>query len=106
MLICGDDLTTTNKERIKRAHEHKSINAIIIKPNQIGTITEALEAVEIARTYGWQIIVSHRSGETNDDFIADFAYAVSADGFKLGSPSRGERVAKYNRLLYIARTDV
>lgn len=102
MLICGDDLTTTQTERMKRAHTEGSINAIIVKPNQVGTITEAFEAVELARTYDWQVIVSHRSGETTDDFIADFAYAVGADGFKLGAPARGERVAKYNRLAYIA----
>ena len=101
-LICGDDLTTTNVDRMKKAHTAKSINSIIIKPNQIGTITESIDAVELARTYGWQVVVSHRSGESNDDFIADFAYAVGADGIKLGAPARGERVAKYNRLLHIA----
>lgn len=98
-LISGDDLTVTNKGRMKTAHEKQSINSIIIKPNQIGTITEAVEAIEMARTYGWHTVVSHRSGETNDDFIADFAYATGADGLKLGAPARGERVSKYNRLL-------
>lgn len=101
-LICGDDLTATHTERMKQAHTAKSVNAIIIKPNQRGTITEAIDAVELARTYGWQVIASHRSGESNDDFIADFAYAVGADGIKVGAPARGERVAKYNRLLHIA----
>lgn len=101
-MISGDDLTVTNKNRMKKAHESQSINSIIIKPNQIGTISETIEAVHLARTYGWQVVVSHRSGETNDDFIADFAYAVGADGLKIGAPSRGERVAKYNRLSYIA----
>ncbi len=99
--IAGDDLTTTNTDRMALAHAKKSVNAIIIKPNQIGSVTEALNAVRLAREYGWAVVVSHRSGETNDDFIADFAYGVAADGFKLGAPARGERVAKYNRLLEI-----
>jgi enolase len=83
------------------ARAKKSVNAVIIKPNQIGTVTETLNAVRLARQYKWAVVVSHRSGETNDDFIADFAYGVAADGFKLGAPARGERVAKYNRLLEI-----
>lgn len=99
--IAGDDLTTTNTDRMELAQAKKSVNAVIIKPNQIGTITEALNAVRLARQYGWAVVVSHRSGETNDDFIADFAYGVAADGLKLGAPARGERVAKYNRLLEI-----
>jgi len=99
--IAGDDLTTTNIDRMETAHAKKIINAIIIKPNQIGTVTETLNAVRLAREYRWAVVVSHRSGETNDDFIADFAYGVAADGFKLGAPARGERVAKYNRLLEI-----
>jgi enolase len=99
--IVGDDLTTTNVRRMERAHAEGSVNAVIIKPNQIGSVTEALGAVRTARKYGWAVIASHRSGETNDDFIADFAYAVGADGLKLGAPARGERIAKYNRLLEI-----
>jgi enolase len=99
--ISGDDLTTTNTDRMEMAQAKKSVNAIIIKPNQIGTITETLNAVRLAREYRWAVVVSHRSGETNDDFIADLAYGVAADGFKLGAPARGERVAKYNRLLEI-----
>jgi enolase len=99
--IAGDDLTTTNTGRMEMAHAKKSVNAIIIKPNQIGTVTETLNAVRLARRYGWAVVVSHRSGETNDTFIADFAYGVAADGFKLGAPARGERIAKYNRLLEI-----
>jgi enolase len=99
--IAGDDLTTTNTDRMELAHAKKSVNAVIIKPNQIGTITETLNAVRLAREYRWAVVVSHRSGETNDDFIADFAYGVAAEGFKLGAPARGERVAKYNRLLEI-----
>lgn len=99
--VAGDDLTTTNTDRMEMAHAKKSVNAVIIKPNQIGTVTEALNAVRLARAYRWAVVVSHRSGETNDDFIADFAYGVAADGFKLGAPARGERIAKYNRLLAI-----
>ena len=99
--IVGDDFLTTNPERIKKAGEEKVCSGVIIKPNQIGTITEALEAAKLARQYGWKIIVSHRSGETSDDFIADFAVGVRADFIKSGAPARGERVVKYNRLLEI-----
>jgi len=101
-LIAGDDLTVTSAEKIKLAESRKSANAVIIKPNQRGTITEAVEAVKLAREYGWKVVASHRSGETDDDFIADFAVGVGADGLKLGAPARGERVAKYNRLLQIS----
>lgn len=100
-MIAGDDLVATNPFRLQMAIDKKAINAVIIKPNQIGTVIEALAVVEIAKAAGLKIIVSHRSGETNDDFIADFAVAVSADCVKFGAPARGERVAKYNRLLYI-----
>lgn len=100
-MIVGDDLTATNPYRIQMALQKKAITAMIIKPNQIGTVIEALAAVEIARQSGLKIIVSHRSGETNDDFIADFAVATSADYVKFGAPARGERVSKYNRLLEI-----
>ncbi len=99
--IAGDDLTTTNVRLMERAHQARSVNAVIIKPNQIGTVTESLDAVRAARRYGWRVVASHRSGETNDTFIADFAYGVGADGLKLGAPARGERIAKYNRLLEI-----
>jgi enolase len=99
--IAGDDLTTTNTERITEAAQNKSINAIIIKPNQIGTVSETISAIKLARAEKWKIIVSHRSGETVDDFIADLAFGVGADGIKLGAPARGERIAKYNRLLQI-----
>lgn len=99
IMIAGDDLTTTSVSRMEKAHAEGSVNAVIIKPNQIGTVSEALDAVRLARKYKWNVVVSHRSGETNDDFIADFAYGVGADGLKLGAPARGERVAKYNRLL-------
>lgn len=100
--ICGDDLTTTNILRFKKAEEKNSINAVIIKPNQIGTVSETIEAIKFAKEKSWWVVVSHRSGETNDDLIADLAYGIAADGFKLGAPSRGERIAKYNRLLEIA----
>jgi len=100
-LIMGDDLTVTNPERIKMAHQKNLCNAVIIKINQIGTVTEAIEAVKLARSFGWKIMVSHRSGETTDDFIADLAVGVDADFIKAGAPARGERVAKYNRLLEI-----
>jgi enolase len=100
-LIVGDDLTATNPYRLQTALQKKAITGIIIKPNQIGTVIEALAVVEMAREAGLKITVSHRSGETNDDFIADFAVAASADYVKFGAPARGERVAKYNRLLQI-----
>ncbi len=97
--IVGDDLTATNPKRMDMAKD--SINGIIIKPNQIGTLSETLEAVEKARQYGWQIFVSHRSQETQDSFIADLAWAIGADGIKAGAPGPKERLAKYERLLEI-----
>lgn len=100
-LIVSDDLTATNPYRLQTALNKKTITGIIIKPNQIGTVIESLAVVEMARQANLKIIVSHRSGETNDDFIADFAVAVSADYVKFGAPARGERVSKYNRLLQI-----
>lgn len=100
-VIVGDDLLTTNKDRVSKAIELKAATAILVKPNQIGTISETVEVVQLAKTAGWKVIVSHRSGETNDDFIADFAVGVGADYTKFGAPARGERVAKYNRLLQI-----
>ncbi len=99
--VAGDDLTTTNVSRMEMAHAEGSVNAVIIKPNQIGTVTGALDAVRAARRYGWAAVASHRSGETDDDFIADFAFGAGAYGLKLGAPARGERTAKYNRLLEI-----
>ena len=100
-MIIGDDLTTTDPKEIEKAAKAGAINGVIIKLNQIGTVTETLEAVKVARKYNLFVIISHRSGETDDDFIADLAWAVGADGIKLGAPARGERVAKYNRLLEI-----
>lgn len=96
--IVGDDLTVTNKARLAMAIEAKSINSIIIKPNQIGTLTETLETMKLARDNDIDCIVSHRSGDTNDDFISDLAWAFGAFGLKAGAAQRGERVAKYNRL--------
>lgn len=103
--LIGDDLLVTNKERLLRAIKEEACSSILIKPNQIGTITETLEVVNLARKHNINYIVSHRSGETNDSFIADFGVAIQADFVKFGAPSRGERVAKYNRLWQIVRED-
>ena len=99
--IIGDDLLVTNIEKMKQAQEKRACNGLLLKVNQIGTITETIEAAKLAQSYDWKIMVSHRSGETNDDFIADLAVGISADYIKSGAPARGERVAKYNRLLKI-----
>jgi len=90
-LIVGDDLLVTNKGRLRKAIDTKACTAILVKPNQIGTISETIEVMNIARQANFKIIVSHRSGETNDDFIADFAVGLQADYTKLGAPVRGER---------------
>ncbi len=103
LLIIGDDLLATNPERIKMAQKKKLCNSVIVKINQIGTISEAIEAVKLAKLYGWKIIVSHRSGETDDDFISDFAVGIGADFIKAGAPATRERLAKYNRLLKIEK---
>ena len=100
-LLVGDDLTATNLSRLRKALRMKLINAVIVKPNQIGNISDTLEFVKMAKKNKLKIIVSHRSGETNDPFIADLALAVSADFVKFGGLARGERIAKYNRLLEI-----
>lgn len=105
-IIAGDDLTATNTERMKIAKEKECINGTIIKPNQIGTLSETMDAIKLAKKWGWKTIVSHRSGETNDDFIVDLALGSGADGIKIGSPARGERIAKYNRLLQIEREEL
>lgn len=102
-LIVGDDLITTNPYRLQTAISKKSVTGVVIKPNQIGTVLESLAVAEVAREAGLKLVVSNRSGETNDDFIADFAVAISADYVKFGAPARGERVAKYNRLLHIEK---
>ena len=103
VFITGDDLTATNLKKMEEAKFRDSVNGVIIKPNQIGTVTETLEAIKKAREWNWLVVVSHRGGETEDDFIADLAYGVGADGLKLGSPSRPERLAKYHRLLAIEK---
>jgi enolase len=99
VVIVGDDLTVTNREFLQKAVEANAITGIIIKVNQVGTLTETLEAMRLARANDIHCIISHRSGETNDDFIADLAVATGAWGVKAGGPQRGERVAKYNRFL-------
>ncbi len=99
--LVGDDLFVTNTERLARGIEEDVANAILIKLNQIGTLTETLEAIELARANGYQSIISHRSGETEDTFIADLAVATGAGQIKTGSASRTDRVAKYNQLLRI-----
>lgn len=98
VIIVGDDLLATNPKRVQKAIDEKACNAVLIKPNQIGTVTETLNVVKMTRDAGWKVVVSHRSGETNDSFIADFGVGVAADYIKSGAPARGERVAKYNRL--------
>lgn len=103
IIIIGDDLLVTNKERLKEGIEKKAMNAILIKLNQIGTLSETVETIKLAQENDVKIVISHRSGETNDAFISDLAVAVSADYLKAGAPSRGERVAKYNRLIEIER---
>jgi enolase len=101
-LVVGDDLVVTDTLRLTMAARAKLINAVIVKPNQIGTVSETLEFVEQARKYNFKIIVSHRSGETNDSFVVDLAFAVGADYVKFGGLDRGERIAKYNRLLELS----
>jgi enolase len=99
--LVGDDLFVTNPERIARGIAEKSANAVLIKLNQIGTLTETLQAIEMTHRAGWKTVISHRSGETEDSFIADLSVAVNAGQIKTGSLSRSERVCKYNRLLRI-----
>ena len=97
----GDDLLVTNRERLRRAIDLRAANSILIKPNQIGTLTETLQAIAMARAAGWTTVISHRSGESEDTTIADLAVATNAGLIKTGAPARSERVAKYNRLLRI-----
>lgn len=100
-IIIGDDLTTTNVIKIKEAESKKACNGIIIKVNQIGTVSETIDAVNLSKSYGWKIIVSHRSGETMDSFIADLAVGVGADFIKSGAYTKDVRIVKYDRLLEI-----
>ena len=99
--LVGDDLLVTNTERLARGIRERACNAILIKLNQIGTVSETLDAVEMAQRAGWRAVISHRSGETEDTTIADLAVALNAGQIKTGSISRSERIAKYNRLLRI-----
>ena len=99
--LVGDDLFVTNTQRIETGIIAGIANAVIIKPNQIGTVSETVAAIKLAQKYSYKVILSHRSGETNDDFISDLAVAVSADYIKAGSLARSERLAKYNRLMAI-----
>lgn len=99
--IVGDDLFVTNRRRLEKGYAEGAANAVLVKPNQIGTLTEALETIRSAMSHGYAAIVSHRSGETEDTTIADIAVATNAGQIKTGAPCRSERVCKYNRLLRI-----
>merc|ERR1719401_1918095 len=99
--IVGDDLLVTNPARIQKALEVRACNALLLKINQIGSISEALEAASLAQDAGWGVMVSHRSGETEDSFIADLVVGIRAGQIKTGAPCRSERLAKYNQLLRI-----
>ncbi len=99
--IVGDDLLVTNPERVRRGIKEKSANALLVKLNQIGSVTETIEAVELCHRAGWRTVVSHRSGETEDSTIADLAVALNTGQIKTGAPARSDRVAKYNQLLRI-----
>jgi enolase len=99
--LVGDDLLVTNTQRIQRAIDEDAATAVLVKLNQIGTLTETLAAIDLAKRAGWAAIVSHRSGETEDTTIADLVVATGTGQIKTGAPSRSERVAKYNRLLRI-----
>ena len=99
--VVGDDLFVTNPERLSRGIEAGSANAILVKVNQIGTLSETLQAVEMAQKAGFGVVISHRSGETEDSFIADLSVATNAGQIKTGSLSRSDRLAKYNQLLRI-----
>ena len=99
--LVGDDLYATNVNRLSRGISLKASNSILIKPNQIGTLTETLAAIEMAQQAGWTAVISHRSGETEDTTIADLAVGLNTGLIKAGAPCRSERTAKYNRLLRI-----
>lgn len=99
--IVGDDLLVTNPERVRRAIQEKAANSLLVKLNQIGTLTETIEAVETCHRAGWRAVTSHRSGETEDTTIADLAVALNMGQIKTGAPARSDRVAKYNQLIRI-----
>lgn len=103
IMIVGDDLTTTNIKTIKEAHNKQAINAVLIKLNQIGTVSETIDAINMTKSFSWKAIVSHRSGETMDDFIADLAVGTGADFIKSGSPVKEERMVKYRRVMEIEK---
>jgi enolase len=97
----GDDLTVTNAEKINKAIEEKACTCLLLKVNQIGSISEAIDAVKLAKQAGWGVMTSHRSGETEDTYIADLAVGLCTGQIKTGAPCRSERLAKYNQLLRI-----
>ncbi len=99
--LVGDDLLVTNPERVRRAIQEEACNALLVKLNQIGTLTETIEAVELCQRAGWAAVTSHRSGETEDSTISDLAVALNMGQIKTGAPARSDRVAKYNQLLRI-----
>ena len=99
--IVGDDLFVTNTEFVRKGIRKKAANAVLIKLNQIGTVSETLATIQLCQKSGWNYIITHRSGETEDTFMADFAVAMAGGQIKTGSASRSERIAKYNRLLEI-----
>jgi enolase len=99
--IVGDDLLVTNPERVLLGIKEKAANALLVKVNQIGSLTETIEAVELCHRAGWRTVVSHRSGETEDSTIADLAVAFNTGQIKTGAPARSDRVAKYNQLIRI-----
>jgi enolase len=101
--IVGDDLFVTNKQFVARGIAEGAANAVLIKLNQIGTVTETIETIDLCRKAGWRYVISHRSGETEDTFMADFAVAMGGGQIKTGSACRSERIAKYNRLIEIER---
>jgi len=99
--IVGDDLLVTNPKRIQTAIEKKAANALLLKVNQIGSVSESIKAAQLAHSAGWSVMVSHRSGETEDTFIADLVVGLNTGQIKTGAPCRSERLAKYNQLLRI-----
>ena len=101
LLLIGDDLFVTNVDRLERGIKEGVANTILIKPNQIGTLSETIDAILLAQKHKYKVVISHRSGETTDTTSADIAVAVNAEYIKTGAPSRSERLAKYNRLLEI-----
>ena len=103
--MLGDDLLCTNERRIQRAIDTQAANALLLKVNQIGTLYEASRSLQLARSNGWAVTISARSGETEDDWLADLATGWSGDYIKIGSITQSERLAKYNRLLEIEKND-